>query len=108
MVNTHRERYLRRMGMDTKKSYSLAELSRVSGVPQRILQQVYNRGIGAARTNPTSVRLKSDFSKNPNPAIPRSARLSDENWASARVYSFLNKGTTYKTTDSDLAREAGY
>jgi hypothetical protein len=105
---THRIRYLRKMGKPTTESYSLPELASMSGVPVGILQQVFNRGIGAARTNPTSIRLKSDFSKNYSTSIPRSTRLSDENWAYARVYSFLDKGQTYKTTDSDLAKKAGY
>ena len=104
---TNRIEYLRKMGMDDKKSYSLTELAKVSKVPKSILQQVYNRGIGAYKGNITSVRLL-DFSKNRSPAIPASARLSKEQWAVARVYSFLNKGTTYQTTDSDLAKKAGY
>lgn len=107
-MSTHRERYLKKVGLSSKESHSLSELSKVSKVPERILQEVYNRGIGAWKSNPTSVRLKSDFSKNPSPAIPRSARLTKEQWGLSRVYSFLNKGQTYKTTDSDLAREAKY
>jgi hypothetical protein len=105
---THRISYLKKVGLDPNESYSIAELSKVSKVPKSILQDVYNRGIGAHETNLTSVRLKKDFSKNYNPAIPESARLSAEQWGMARVYSFLNKGTTYKTTDSDLAEKANY
>ena len=105
---THRVRYLKKVGLNKNESYSLDDLSKVSKVPKSILQDVYNRGIGAHKTNITSVRLKKDFSKNYNPAIPESARLSPEQWAIARVYAFLNKGTTYKTTDSDLAKKAGY
>jgi hypothetical protein len=101
MPATHRIQYLKKVGLDPKESYSLKELAKVSKVPQSILQEVYNRGIGAHK-NFTSVRLK-DFTKNPNPAIPASQRLTKEQWAMARVYSFLNKGTTYRTTDKDLA-----
>ncbi len=108
MPPTHRVQYLKKNGLDPNKSYSLTELAKVSGVKESILQDVYNRGIGAHQTNITSVRLKKDFSKNPSPAIPESARLTPKQWAYARVYSFLNKGKTYKTTDADLARKAGY
>ena len=108
MPPTNRTQYLKKVGLDPKESYSLEELSKVSKVPVSILQEVYNRGIGAYKNNITSVRLKKDFSKNPNPAIPASARLSKEQWASARVMAFLNKGKTYKTTDKDLALKAGY
>jgi len=105
---THRQRYLKKVGLDPKESYSIDELSKVSGVSKSILQDVYNRGIGAYKSNPTSVRLKNDFSKNPNPKIPLSQRLTKEQWAFSRLYSFLNKGKTYRTTDSDLAKRANY
>ena len=69
---------------------------------------MYNRGTGAWKSNPSSVRLKSDFSKNPNLAkYPRSARLTKEQWSMARVYSFVDKGKTYRTTDADIAKKYG-
>ncbi len=105
-VNTksHKQMYLRRKGYDPKESYSLHELSIISGVKKSILQQVYNRGIGAWKTNPSSVRVKGSFIKSPNmKKYPRSARLGKEQWAYARVYSFLNKGKTWYTADADLA-----
>jgi len=81
-------------------------LAKFVGVPLKALQEVYNRGIGAWKSNPESVRLKRDFSKNPNLAkYPRSTRLTKEQWAYARVYSFLDKGTTYRTADHDIAVE---
>lgn len=108
-MTTHRIRYLRKMGLDPKESYSLKDLAKVSGVPVSILQEVYDRGTGAWETNISSVRLKKDFSKNPDTSkYPRSARLTKEQWSSARVYSFLDKGTTYKTADADLAKKAKY
>lgn len=106
---THRIRYLRKMGLDPKESYSLKELAKVSGVPVSILQEVYDRGEGAWGSSIGSVRLKKDFSKNPDTSkYPRKARLTKEQWAFARVYSWLDKGTTYKTADSDLATKAKY
>jgi hypothetical protein len=104
-METHRERFLRRHGLPESASLSLAVISRLSGVPERYLQEVYNRGIGAWRTNIESVRLKKDFSKNPDVSrYPRSARLGKEMWAMARVYSFVDKGKTYHTADSDIAK----
>ena len=74
----------------------------------KALQEVYNRGTGAWKNNISSVRLKSDFSKNPNVSkFPRAARLTKEQWSFARVYSFIDKGTTYRTTDSDIAKKYG-
>ncbi len=103
---THRESVLRKLRLPTTASPSLEELARLTGVSKSILQQVYNRGVGAWKSNPQSVRLKGSFAKNPSATIPRSARLPKEMWAMARVYSFLDKGRTYSTADADLARLA--
>lgn len=73
-----------------EKSYSLEELSEISKVPISILQQVYDRGIGAYKTNPQSVRLQGSFVKNVDAQM--SKKLSKEQWAMARVYSFLVGG----------------
>jgi hypothetical protein len=94
---THRENVLKRLGLSFDKGHSLDELSRRSGVPKSILQQVYNRGIGAYKTQPTSVRLKGSFVKNVQ--APMSMKLSKEQWALSRVYSFLDGNPKH---DNDL------
>jgi len=105
---THRIQFLRKKGLDVNKSYSIYELSKIADIPESALNAVFRRGIGAYRSNLESVRLK-DFSKNPNTKkYPASKRLTPENWAYARIYSFLNKGKTYYTADSDIARKYGY
>lgn len=105
---THRQHFLRKHGLSEDRSYSLTELSKISKVPLAALKECFNRGVGAWKNNPQSVRLKKDFSKNPNmSAYPRSARLTKEQWAYARVYSLLDKGTTYYTADSDLVEKYG-
>jgi hypothetical protein len=89
------------------------DLSRIFGVPVEALIAVYQRGLGAAKTNVASVRLKKDFSKNPDlRRYPRSARLSSPQWAAARVYSFLdgilgNPSGSYDKADADIARRFG-
>jgi hypothetical protein len=93
---THRQKYIKKMGIDDKP-YSIAELSIISGFSRKTLQEVYNRGIGAYNTNPESVRLKGSFKK--NVAAPMSQKLSKEQWAMARVYSFLNGNPKH---DKDL------
>jgi len=105
---THRENVLRKFGLSKDEHHSLAELASVAKVPLSALQEVYNRGTGAWK-NISSVRLKKDFSKNYNMALyPRSARLTKEQWSYARVYSFLDRGTTYYTADKDIANKIGY
>jgi rhodanese-related sulfurtransferase len=84
----------------------MTELSKASMIPEPALQEVFDRGIGAWKTNISSVRLQKDFSKNPNTKkYPRSARLGKEQWALARVYSFIDRGKTYQTADNDIAQK---
>ena len=93
---THRLQWIHNMGI-YDKPYSLEELADLSGYDISILQEVYNRGIGAYETNPQSVRMKETFKKNVK--APMSKKLSKEQWAMARVYSFLNDNPKH---DRDL------
>lgn len=95
-TRTHRENVLDALGLEDK-GYSLKELADASGVSKSILQKVYNRGIGAYKTNPQSVRMKGTFKKNVN--APMSKKLSKEQWGMARVYSFLDSNPSH---DQDL------
>jgi hypothetical protein len=97
--NTHRLRFFRKHRLSVR-GYSLGELSKVSKVSRPILQQVYDRGIGAYKTNPTSVRMKGTFRKGVK--APYSKKLSKEQWAMARVYSFLDGNPKH---DTDLRRK---
>jgi hypothetical protein len=95
-MKTHRERVLERYGMEDR-GYSIPELSKLFGYSEDVLQQVYNRGIGAYKTNPQSVRMKGSFKKGVK--APMSMKLSKEQWARARVWSFLDKNPKH---DGDL------
>ena len=95
---THRENFLKAHKLEDR-GYSLKELSKISAVPLSTLQEVYDRGIGAYKTNPESVRLKGSYVK--NVAAPMSKKLSKEQWAMARVYSFLDGNPKH---DGDLRR----
>ena len=93
---THRENFLNEYNLEDK-SYSLKQLSKISHVPLHILQEVYNRGIGAYKTQPSSVRLRGSYVKGVN--APMKFKLSKEQWAYARVYSFLDGNPKH---DNDL------
>jgi hypothetical protein len=66
---------------------SLKEKSEATGVPLRFIEASYNRGMAAWRTG-------------------HRPGATQQQWGYARVHSFLLKGKTYQTTDSDLARAA--
>jgi hypothetical protein len=97
--NTHRLRFFRKHHLPVH-GYSVGELSKISHVSRSILQQVYDRGIGAYKTNPTSVRMKGTFKKGVK--APYRMKLSKEQWAMARVYSFLDGNPKH---DGDLRRK---
>lgn len=105
---THRENFYRKHGIPLDKSLSLKEISKLSGVPMKALQEIKKRGEGAWGNNIASVRLMDTYAKNPNTtAYPRSSRLSMNQWSFARIYSFLDRGTTYRTADADIAKKYG-
>lgn len=100
---------MRRFNLPDDFSLSLSAVSYLTEIPITILQEVYNRGVGAWKNNLASVRLKKDFSKNPDiNKYPRTARLNKEQWAMARVYAFVMKGKDYYTADNDLARKTNF
>ena len=66
---------------------SLEERAQATGVPLRFIKESYDRGMAAWRTG-------------------HRPGATQQQWGYARVSSFLLKGKTYYTTDSDLARDA--
>lgn len=100
MVVTNRDKFIKKYNLNTNDGYGVADVARITGIKKSILQQVYNRGIGA-HSNTASVRLL-DGTKNFSTSL--AGKMSKEQWGISRVFSFVMKGTTYNTTDSDLAK----
>lgn len=66
---------------------SLKQRSQVTGVPEKYLRQVYNRGMAAWRTG-------------------HRPGQTTQSWSYPRVSSYLLCGKTHYTTDSDMVRQA--
>jgi hypothetical protein len=96
MPLTHRQQWLKKNRLEDRP-YSLQELSKISKVPLKTLETIRDRGYGAYKTQPLSVRMKGTFEKNVK--APMSQKLSKEQWAMGRIYSFLNGS---KKHDMDL------
>ncbi len=88
MVVTNKQKFNKKYKQPLNTANGKDDIVRLTGIPKKILDDVYDRGVGAYKTNPKSVR--------PNVKSP-------EQWAMARVYAFVMKGKTYKTADKDLA-----
>ena len=99
---TQKEEYNKRHNFKKDQAHSKTEISKISKIPIKVLDEAFDRGIGAYKTNPESVRLKGSFKKDPK--APLSKKLSKERWAMARVYSFVNKveGRRKLNHDRDL------
>ncbi len=69
------------------KAKTLKERSKVTGVPEKYLKEVYNRGSAAWRTG-------------------HRPGQTTHSWSYPRVSSFLLCGKTHYTADADLVREA--
>jgi hypothetical protein len=89
---TYKDKYNTKYGYNKNESHTLEEISKDTGVSMKGLQQIYNKGIGAYKTNPSSVR--------PNVK-------SKEQWAMARVYSAVMGGKTAKIDANELKMEKG-
>ncbi len=96
MVETNKMKFNKRYKQPVNQSNSLNDIAKLSGISKSILQQVYNRGVGAHKTNPGSVRNVKGVKGGPG------KKMTKEQWGIARVYSFVMGGTTRRTADKDL------
>ena len=81
----------------------LPEKAAKSGFPLRALKEVYDRGIGAWRTNSASIRTLSGEKT----GVPGHAgKMPKEQWAMARVNAFISrKKTVFYGADKDIAKK---
>jgi len=91
MVLTYKQKFNKKYKQPLDKSNSLSDISRLTGYKRSGLQIIYNKGIGAYKTNRASVR----------PTV-----TSKEQWAMARVYASVNKSSkAYKIDKIHLIKK---
>ena len=91
-VDSYKDKYNRKYNYEENTSHSLEDIAKDSGVSIKGIQQIYNKGIGAYKTNPQSVR--------PNVK-------SKEQWAMARVYSSVMGGKASIVDKNELKLSKG-
>lgn len=84
---TYKEKFNKKYGQPKDTSNSLTKIAKLTGIKRSALQKIYNKGIGAYKTNPGSVR----------PQVK-----SKEQWAMARVYSSVMGGKAAKVDAKEL------
>lgn len=100
---TYKEKYNKKYGFPRGTAHSKKDISKKTGIPVRILDQIFDRGVGARKSNPQSVRRASDGKKVGGSSLK--GKMSANAWGFGRIFSFIMKGKTYKTSDKDLADE---
>jgi len=90
MTLTYKQKYNKKYGFDKDQSHSHSDISKTTGYTKSGLQTIYNKGIGAFKTNPGSVR----------PQVK-----SKEQWAYARVYSAVMGGKASKVDADHLVKK---
>lgn len=104
MVITNKDRYNTKYGFPKGTSHSKRDISKTTGIPMSILNQVYDRGLGARRSNPSSVRRVSDGKKTGTNTLK--GKYSGPAWGQSRIFSFVMKQKgTWSGSDADLAKK---
>jgi len=75
MTQTYKQQFNKKYKQPLAQSNSIKDISRLTGYKISGLRTIFNKGIGAYKTNPKSVR--------PNVRSP-------EQWAYARLYASVN------------------
>lgn len=85
MVVTYKNKFNKKYGFDKDASHSIAEIARLTGYKKAGLDIIFNKGVGAFRTNRAAVR----------PSV-----TSPEQWAMARIYAAVTPGSKAAKVDA--------
>ena len=103
-MSTNKNKFNKKYGFKLDEGHSKAEISRLTGIPRSILDQVFDRGVGARKTNPESVRSATTGKKIGGRSLK--GKMSAEQWGYGRIYSFVMKQPgTWGKADKDLAEK---
>ena len=103
-MSTNKNKFNKKYGFKSDEGHSKAEISKLTGIPKSILDKVYDRGVGARRSNPSSVRSASTGKKVGGKSLK--GKMSANAWGYGRIYSFIMKGKgTWSGADKDLAEK---
>ena len=86
---TYKQKFNLKYKQPKDQSNSIAKIAKLTGYDMNHLKIIFNKGIGAYKTNPSSVR----------PSV-----TSAEQWASARLYSAVMGGKAAKIDKAHLIK----
>ena len=85
MVLTYKNKFNAKYGFPRDAPHSIGEIARLTGYKKSGLEVIFNKGVGAFKTNPASVR----------PTVK-----SPEQWAMARIYAAVTPGSKASKVDA--------
>ena len=87
---TYKQRFNKKYGFEPDEPHSLTDISKISGFKKTGLETIFDKGVGAFKTNPQSVRK---------------GIRSPEQWSYGRIYSAVMGGPTAKIDAKHLIRK---
>jgi hypothetical protein len=87
MVKTYKNKFNEKYGFPADASHSIQEIARLTNHKVSGLKTIYEKGMGAYRSNPSSVR----------PSVK-----SPQQWAMARIYSAVMGGKAARVDAAHL------
>jgi len=97
---TNKEKFNIKYKQPRQQPNSKKDISKLTGIPMSILDEVWYRAGGAYETNPGSVRNVKGVKGGPGKKMSKTA------WQYGRLYSFvLKRPGTWGKADADLARK---
>lgn len=103
-MSTNKQKFNKKYKQPLNQPNSKKDISKLTGIPMSILNEVFDRGVGARKTNPQSVRSATTGKKIGGKSLK--GKMSAEQWGQSRVYSFVMKQPgTWGKADKDLAEK---
>lgn len=98
MVYTNKQKFNRKYNQKLNEPNSKKDISKLTGVSMKILDDVFDRALAARINNPQSVRSLSGKKVG---GTSLKGKMSGAAWGYSRIYSFIVGGGARKS-DSDL------
>tara|TARA_R110000803_G_scaffold65563_2_gene126728 strand:- start:2268 stop:2558 length:291 start_codon:yes stop_codon:yes gene_type:complete len=96
MVQTYKQQFNKKYKQPLSQSNSLKDISRLTGYKLSGIKTIFEKGKGAFKSNPQSVR----------PQIKKLGKGGAEAWGYSRVYASVNKKSkAYKIDKSHLIKK---
>jgi hypothetical protein len=90
MAFTYKQKFNKKYGFESDQPHSLADISKITGYTKSGLETIFDKGVGAYKTNPTSVRK---------------GIRSPEQWSYGRLYSAVMGGPAARVDAKHLIRK---